>query len=182
MSKFYLLLWLKWIFRVTVCSVVLASIFSFVVTGFIYVHQGMQTLDKEVYIALFNIFKFWFSILWNFTILVALFRSLKYIFNACHDGYKLLLNTCVKNENSEVIDFVGYGDLIKVWRKWLMLIIWIVGIQMILAVIFFMLFTSMSNIFDWFNIYVLFAFVLVAGYFSFILLSVRCKLVKVKRC
>ena len=142
----------------------------------------MQTLNKEVYTALFDIFKFWFSVLWNFTLLIALFRSLKYIFNTCHDGYKLVLHTCIQRSKSEVIEFVGYGDLIKVWRKWLMLIMWLVGVQMIFAMIFFMLFTSMSAIFDWFNIYILYAFVLVAGYFSFILLSVRCRLVKVKKC
>ena len=139
-------------------------------------------LNQEVLLALFEIFKFWFSVLWNFTILIALFRSLKYIFNTCYGGYKLVLHTCVNKSKSEIIEFVGYGDLLKVWRKWLMLIIWLVGVQMILALVFTMLFTSFDAIFDWFNIYILFAFVLIAGFFSFVLLSVRCKLVKVQKC
>jgi hypothetical protein len=146
------------------------------------VSQGVQTLNQEVYSALFDIFKFWFGVLWNFTILIALFRSLKYIFNSCYSGYKLILHTCQNKNNAEVIEYVGYGDLFKVWRRWLMLIIWLVGVQMILALIFTMLFTSFDAIFDWFNTFVLYAFILIAGYLSFILLSVRCKLVKVKKC
>ena len=182
MKGFYLALWLRWFFRITICSVVLASVLAVFVTAFIYINQGMQTLNNEVYIALFDVFKFWFSVLWNFTILIALFRSLKYIFNICYSGYKLTLQTCQDRSTSEVIEFVGYGDLRKVWRKWLMLIIWLVGVQMILALVFTMFFTSFNAIFEWFNIYVLYTFVVVAGYFSFVLLSVRCKKVKVKKC
>ena len=182
MKGFYFALWLRWAFRITICSVALASVLAGFVTVFIYINQGMQTLNNEIYIALFDVFKFWFSVLWNFTILIALFRSLKYIFNVCYDGYKLVLHTCIKKSKSEIIEFVGYGNLFKVWRKWLMLIIWLVGVQMIFMLVFTMLFTSSNAIFDWFNIYVLYTFVLVAGYFSFVLLSVRCKLVKVKKC
>ena len=168
--------------RITVCSLVLASLSSLLVTAFIYMNQGMQTLNQEMYKALFDVFKFWFSVLWNFTILIALFRSLKYIFNSCYGGYKLVLQTCIKKSESQIIEPVGYGDLLKVWRKWLMLIIWLVGVEMIMAVLFTMFFTSFNAIFDWFNIYVLYTFILVSGYFSFVLLSVRCRLVKVKKC
>ena len=182
MKGFYFALWLRWAFRITICSLALALVLATFVTAFIYMSQGMQTLNSEVYVALFDVFIFWFSIAWNFTILIALFRSLKYIFNACYSGYKLVLHTCQNRSNSEVIEFVGYGDLFKVWRKWLMLIIWLVGVQMIVAVLFTMFFTSFNAIFDWFNIYVLYVFILVSGYFSFVLLSARCKLVKVKKC
>jgi len=168
--------------RITLCSLALATVFSALVTAFIYINQGMQTLNKDVYLALFEIFKFWLRVLWNITILIALFRSLKYIFNTCYDGYKLVLYTCFKKSNSEIIESVSYSDLLKVWRKWLMLLIWLVGVEMILALVYTTLFTSYHAIFDWFNIYLLYAFVLVAGYISFILLSVRCKLVKVKKC
>jgi len=182
LSRFYFLLWLKWAIRITLCSLALAAVSSALVTTFIYVNQGMQTLGQDVYVALFEIFQFWLRVLWNVTILIALFRSLKYIFNTCYDGYKLVLHTCVKKSNSEIIESVAYSDLRKVWRKWLMLLIWLVGVEMILALVYTTLFTSYGAIFDWFNIYLLYAFVLVAGYLSFILLSVRCKLVKVKKC
>ena len=92
------------------------------------------------------------------------------------------LNRCMKKEKSETIDVVGYGDIKAVWRKWLMLMIWLVGAQMIIALVFTKLFTSYEAIFDWFSIYVLYAFILLAGYISFILLSSRCRLVAIKRC
>ena len=92
------------------------------------------------------------------------------------------LLTCTKIQESSYIESVGYGDIVRVWRKWLMLIIWMVGVEMIIAVVLNKLFTSDSAVFDWFNIYLLYAFVLVSGYISFILLTSRCKLVKVKKC
>ena len=182
MSRFYFLLWLKWALRLTLCSIAFASIFSIVVTILIYISQGMPTHSSEVYSALVQVFVFWFVILWNFTLLIALFRSLKYIFNSCHSGYKLQLLSCPKEGESVVLDFIGYGDLVKVWRKWFMLIIWLVGAQMIVELIFTELFTSYSGIFEWFNIYILYAFVLVAGYFSFMLFGSRCKRVKIVKC
>jgi len=181
-SKFYFLLWLKWAIRLTLCSIAFASILSVAVTLFTYVSQGMPTHSSEIWTALVQVFIFWFVVLWNFTLLVALFRSLKYVFNSCHSGHKLQLLSCMKEGKSEVIDSIGYGDLLKVWRKWFMLIIWLVGTQMIFALIFTKLFSSYNGIFEWFNIYVLYAFVLVAGYFSFILLGSRCKNVKIVKC
>lgn len=179
MSKFYLFLWLKWALRVTLCSVVIAIVLSMFITLYLYVNQGMPSVNDEIVSALLQIFKFWFSIVWSMTLLLALFRSLKYIFNSCLNGYELKLLSCDKKE---IIENIGYGDLVKVWRKWFMLIIWIVAAQMILAIIFTYIFTSYSGIFDWFNIYFLFIEVLIAGYFSFILLGGKCKQVKVVKC
>lgn len=182
MSRFYLLVWLSWAVRLTLCSIAFASILSVVVTVFIYISQGMPTHSSEVQSALVQVFIFWFVVLWNFTLLIALFRSLKYVFNSCHGGYKLQLLSCPKEGKSEVLEAIGYGDLLKVWRKWFMLIIWLVGAQMIIALIFTKLFSSYDGIFEWFNIYVLYAFVLVGGYFSFMLLGGRCKRVKIVKC
>lgn len=179
MSRFYFLLWLHWVIRLTLCSVLLACGISFIVTIFIYFSQGMPPLDGEIFIALFKIFKFWFQIFWSLTLLIALFRSLKYIFNTPHAGYELKLMAC---EKDEVLEDIGYGDLVKVWRKWFMLLIWLSGAIMILALACTYLFTSFSGVFEWFNIYWLFGFILVAGYFSFILLGARCKKVKVVKC
>jgi hypothetical protein len=181
-SRFYFSLWLKWILRLTLCSVALASVFSALLTAFVYANQGAQTLGSAVWMALFDIFKFWFAIFWSLALLVALFRSLKFVFNSCANGYKLVLQTCANEEKSETIEVVGYGDLIKVWRKWFMGIIWLVGVQMILALIFTTFFTSYSAVFDWFGIHVLYVFVLIAGYFSFASLSGRCKLTRVRKC
>lgn len=182
MSRFYLLLWLKWSLRLSISSTLGAILLSFLVTLFIYFKQGMQTLNDETYSALFLVFKFWFPLFWSITLLVSLFRSLKYIFNTCYNGYELTLLECHKESKSEKIELIGYGDLVKVWRRWLMLLIWLVGAQMIIALILTKLFASFDSVFEWFNIYVLYSFLLLSGYISFVLLSSRCKKVKVKKC
>jgi hypothetical protein len=179
MSKFYLLLWLSWAARVSFCTLFFASFLAAFITFFIYANQGFATLSSEVLSALFEIARFWFSIAWSLTLLLALFRSVKYIFNTCIAGYKLQLYSC---DGKEVIEHVGYGDLMKVWRKWFMLIIWMSAAQMILALAFTYMFSEYESVFDWFNIYWLFGFILLSGYFSFGVLANRCKRVKIKQC
>ena len=179
MNKFYFFLWLRWAVRLTICSTLLASLLSIMVTSFTYINQGMSTLSSEVFTALIDVFRFWFPILWSFTLLLSLFRGLKYIFNSCIYGYELNLFTC---DLKETIEDIGYGDLVQVWRKWFMLIIWLVGSLMILSLVYTYLFTSYKGVFEWFDIYWLFSFILVSGYFSFIFMAAKCKKVKVVKC
>lgn len=179
MTKFYFFLWLRWSTRLILCSVAFASVFSILITLVIYASQGMSTIDAQVKAALFEIFLFWFALLLNATLLLALFRGMKYIFNRCISGYKLTLLCCNAKEELSVI---GYGDLLRVWRKWFMLLIWLVGSLMIIALVFTYLFSSYSGVFEWFNIYWLYVFILASGYLSFIFMSARCKRVKVVRC
>ncbi len=173
------MLWSVWAIRVTICSVVLAFTASSVVTFFIYILKSKTAVDIRVMGALFEIFKFWFVLIWNLTVLIALFRSLKYIFNICIDGYMFKLLTC---SLKDFIVEIGYGDLVKVFRKQLFLLIWLVGALMIIALIITNIFGDYKNLFDWFNIYWLYAFLMIAGYFSFIILGSRCKKVKIIRC
>ena len=182
MSRFYFILWLKWAFRTTLSAVGMALILSFLITLFIYINHDMRSLNSDVFAALMSIFKFWFLLSWSITILIAIFRSLKYIFNSCSGGYKMLLFSCENEKQSELIEIIGYGDLVKVWRRWIMLLIWIVGIFMVVVTVFFKLFGSFESIFDWFNIYILYTFILIAGYFSFIILSSKCKKIRIKKC
>lgn len=179
MAKFYLLVWIKWVLRLTVCTLVLATILASIITFALYIKQGMPTLNDEVFLALGDLFMFWLPITLSIALLIALFRSIKFIFNRCHNGYKFELLTC---NGKEKIEYIGYGDLVKVWRRWLMIIIWLTGAQMIVALIFTNLFTSYGGVFEWFNIYWLFGFLLVSGYLSFILLGSRCKKVRVAVC
>ncbi len=179
MSRFYLFLWLRWALYLTVYSLSLAAFFSFLVTTFTYVSRDLPEITHKITAALLDIFKFWFPLFWSFTILIALFRGLKQIFNSCINGFKLQLLTC---DSNEVIENIGYGDLIKVWRKWLMLLIWLVGSIMIFALIYTNLFTSYSGLFEWFYLYWLFGFILLGGYFSFVVMSSRCKKVKIVSC
>ena len=182
MSKFYLHIWLSWALRLTLSSLTLALLLSVGITFFLFVKQGFPLLSKEVIQALLSIVIFWFAPLWGITLLYSLFRGIKYIFNICKEGYKLELLSCPKEGRVETIEIVGYGDLIKVWRKWLMLIIWLVGAQMIIAMALNYLLSSSSLSLDWFNIYLLYGFILLAGYFSFMILSVRCKRVRLVKC
>ncbi len=179
MSKFYFFLWLRWSLRVSLCSIIMAVLFSSFITLYLYIKQGSPPLNEDILNALFQVIKFWFPITWSGTLLLALFRSLKYIFNTPIYAYKLQLRSC---DNKEILNEIGYGDLVKVWRKWFMLIIWIVGVEMVISLIFTYTFTSYKGVFEWFDIYFLFLFILIAGYLSFILLSNRCKRVKVVRC
>jgi len=179
MTKFYFLLWLRWAARVVTCSVLLAYFITIIITASIYFMGSMPSVDSQIFSALRDILDFWFPIVWSFTLLLALFRAIKYIFNTCINGYQLNLLTC---RDSEVIEIIGYGDLVKVWRRWIMLNIWLVGGEMIIAVIFTSFFTNFEGVFDWFSIYWLGGFILASGYISFILLGSRCKQVRVVKC
>lgn len=184
--KFYFLLWLQWAVKLSLYTTILAAVIAVLITLGLYIDQGMKALNKEVYLALFAIFKFWFALSWGISLLIMLFRSLKFIFNQCISGYKFELLTCSKEDEKEkkpeAIKNIGYGDLVKVWRKWLMLIIWIVAAEMIFALVSMKFLSSYENVFDWFNIYLLYIFILIAGYLSFIVLSMKCKKVRIVRC
>ena len=182
MSRFYIKLWFFWAIRVTIESLLFGALLAGVATLVVYLTWGDAPLDEEVLKALLNLFKFWFIILWNLSLLVALFRSVKGIFNHCHSGYKMELLSCPKNSQSEVLQVVGYGDLVKVWRKWFLLLIWLVASEMVIALAFTLLFTSYNGLFEWFNIYVLYSFILIGGYFSFMVLGSRCKQVRIRKC
>ena len=179
MFKFYILLWAGWAVRLTFFSVFWASLFSVFVTAFLYVSRGSISLSTEVIDALLEIFRFAFPIIWSITILVALFRSLKFLFNRCIAGYELKLLSC---DAKAYIEPIGYGDLLKVWRRWLFVIIWISATQMLLATAILYFIDSNLVISDWFNIYLLYGFVMISGYFSFIVLAGRCKSIKVLQC
>jgi len=181
-SRFYLRVWFFWALRLTFCSLGLALLLATFITLFIYINEGMVPLEDEVIDALWSLERFWFMIMWSFTILVALFRSLKYIFGVCYQGYKFELLSCPHEGRVEVIQKIAYGDLIRVWRKWFMLLIWLVGAMMIFALSATYLFSEEGALFAWFDIYTLFISLLIAGYFSFIFISSRCKKVRLKRC
>lgn len=182
MRKFYFLIWLTWFTRLTLCSIFFASISSFFVTTFVYLQQGLPKISSEVFSALYTIFEFWFALFWSLGVLIALFRGLKYIFNKCRGAHMLVLFTCSKKEPSELIEVVGYGDLIKVWRKWFLLMVWLVAAQMIIVTLFSRVISSGESLFAWFTIYNLYIFIAIAGYFSFIILSTKCKQVRIKKC
>lgn len=180
-SRFYLYIWLEWALRLTFSSLFFALLLAVLISFSLYLWQGMLPFTQELQKALFDITKFWFFMLWNLTLLLFLFRTLKSVFNNCKNGYKLQLHSCPKENDSHVIHEIGYGDLLGVWRKWFMLLIWLVAGEMIVTLGLSYIF-SYESIFDWFNIYILYSFILFAGYFSFMILSTRCKRVKLVKC
>lgn len=167
MNKFYFYLWLNWATKLSVNTLLVTLLITAILTLITYIKLGFVTLDVKSTQALFDIYKFYFSIVFSITLLFMLFRSIKYVFNKCIYRYELKLLSC---NQQDIIEEIGYGDLVKVWRKWFMLLIWLVAICMIVTV------------FNFFNIYAMFLFILLSGYFSFIILISRCKKVKVVRC
>jgi hypothetical protein len=180
--KFYFLLWLKWASRLSFFSLFYTTIIAGVITLFIYVKGGMQVLNKELLEALFSVFSFSFMLVFGLSLLLSLFLGLKYIFNDCYDGYSFELLSCLSETKVEKIDLIGYGDLLKVWRKWFMLLIWLVGAQMVFAVILSKIITLSGSLISWFSIYYIYGAILVAGYFSFIILAAKCKRVRIVKC
>jgi len=178
-SRFYLFIWFRWVIRVVFCSVFLAAVLTSLLSIFLYFYYGATTLQNEVYNALLDIFGFYFSIFWSFTLLVALFRSLKYIYNTRCCGYEFRLYGC---QDREFIEKIRYSNLIKVWRKWFSVLIWIVSSIVVVSIIIGKILFGFAELFEWFNIYWLGGFTAVGGYFSFIFLPLRCKQTKVVKC
>jgi len=179
MYKFFLQLWLRWAFAIILFSTLFASFISFIITIFLYLTNGISGLNSEIISGLKDIYLFFFPISFSLSILISLFLSTKYIFNRCYNKYKLELLTC---SNKEVIKVIGYGDLIKVWRKLFSTMVWFTSIILIISLVFTTIFTSYTTLFEWFNIYFLLSFILLSGYISLIILSSRCKNVKISKC
>jgi len=182
MIKFYFSLWFSWLIRVISCTLFIAGCLATVITLFVYAKQGFILIDKDILQALIAVWKFWFAISLNLALLFALFRSIKYLFNRCHSGFTLKLKTCFKERSSEFIEIIGYGDLVKVWRKWFMTLIWLVGALMVVALVCTYIFTQYHSLFDWFNITMLYIFIAIGAYLSFILIVARCKKIGVVKC
>jgi len=179
MRKFWLLLWFDWVVFVTVSSLFFASIIDFILTLSIYILKDMPTLESETLNALGAIWMFWFSILWSGTLLLSIFLSMKRFFNKCYDGYKLQLLTC---KDFEVIDIVLLGDIVKVWRKWLMVLIWAIATEILFVSVVRYFLGLGLEFWVWFNMGWLYLFILLAALSSLPLMAVRCKRVRLRTC
>lgn len=184
MARFYALVWIFWLLRLVFCTLFIAAVLATVTAALLYISKGFTPIDSATSAALIAIWKFWFGIFVNLSLLLALFRSLKYIFNQPHAGYMFVLKVCSKESSKadEYLENVGYGDLVKVWRKWFMLLIWLVGAMILFFAVGNYLLRDTTALFSWLDIYLLYAFIAVAGYFSFVLLAFRCKNIKVVSC
>lgn len=179
MRSFYFRLWFGWVVRVSLESLAFGAVMAFVIVLTIYVNKGMPLLKKEVLEALWDIFIFWFPVTWSAALLLSLFRSLKYLFNRCKGDYRLQLLAC---DEKEEIDPVGYGDMKRVWRRWLMLLIWSDAILILLLALVMRFFFGVEQLFSWLNIYMLYGTILLGGYISLPIWIAHCKKTRIVRC
>lgn len=177
-----MVLWLEWMKRMLFLTFIIsASIALFILVG-LYIKQGLPKLSFEILSALLDIFMFWFLLVINFVIPIALFISTKFLFNKPVNGFTLKLLTCPKDKKRDILEEITYGDIVKVWRKFFFLLIWMSAIFVMIGIVFFYLFTSYKSLFSWFNIYLLYSFILLSGYPSILLLASRCKKIRIVTC
>jgi len=178
MRRFWFGLWTYWIGWSTLWSLLSAALLAGVITAVLYVLKGSPAIEGEVFGALRDIARFWFAIIWSLTLLIALFLVVKRLFYRCIDHKELALEACSGREDLEQ---AGMRDVIKIWRKWLMAIIWASAAQVIIVIAVLYLFGS-SDLLSWFSVYWLYLFLSIAGLLTLPLMEARCKLVKVRRC
>lgn len=182
MLSFYISLWLFWLGRMLVLTPLLGMAFSLCVTLLIYAKEGFAPLSSEVLLALFDIFGFWFVLLVNLALLLALFINTKHLFNRCYSGFSLKLLSCSKDADPEVIYEIGYGDLRKVWRKWLLLIVYHSSAFVLLSTLLHYLLYPSDSLLAWFSISILYIYILLAGFFSLFILANYSKNVRIVKC
>ena len=182
MWRFYLGLWLVWVARMLSVSLLLSAFFSLLVTASLYLYKGLPPMEAEVNAALAEIATFWFLLLLNLTLPLALFINLKYLFNHCVNAIALRLRSCSLKNSNEYLDPVEYGDLRKVWRKWFLLIIWISSVMVLFSFLIFYFFVSSGSFFEWLSVYHLYSYILLSGFFALTLFGSRCKSVSLKKC
>lgn len=178
MRKFWFLLWAYWATWLTLFSGGFGALLALLATGTTYLITGAAPLSDEIVVALLDLFRFWFGICWSVALLLGLLLVVKRLFYRCIDHYQLHFLQCPSQ--TEIRD-LKVSDTVKLWRKWLMAIIWAVAAQVVIIVAIEYLIGS-GGLLEWFSIYSLYALVLIAGAITLPLMSLRCKMVRVKRC
>jgi len=179
MGKFSLFLWLFWVKNITLKSFLYGAVFAFVLTIFFYIFYGMPSLSEDILHALYEVFSWSFAFTWSISFLLFLFREFLSVFERCIVGYKLQVLDC---QTKEPLVAIGYGDIVKIWRRWFFVLIWLVASCFILLSVFLYLLGSAQSFREIFSIYLLYVFVMFSGYISFLFLIYRCKKTKVQRC
>jgi len=179
MRKFWFWLWFRWALWVSIFTFVSAGVSDLLLTVVIYLLKGAPDLDSVMIDALFDIWKFWFVIILSVTLLLGIFLSMKRIFNVCYEHHKLQLLTC---KDAQVIDIVLLGDTLKVWRRWLMILIWGISVEVLIVSVVRYIAGFSSGFWEWFSIEWLYLFMLIASLVSMPMLLLRCKRIRVVRC
>ncbi len=180
MNRFFLLLWIFWLAYVVFWSFVLGSLLATVITLFLYIRSGMPEFTDAVVYALLDVGHFLFMITYNIALLIVLFLSIKQLFKRCFDRWRLELIGCL--EYKTVLSDIGYGDLIHIWRRWMMYLVWFSAFFMIVNLIFSKVFGEFHSVFEWFDIYHLYSYIAIGGFFALRQITINSKYVKVKSC
>lgn len=106
---------------------------------------------------------------------MALLSALRVIFYYCTSGFMLGILACGKEELSLL-------KQLALWRRWLFVMIWIVGLFGVMGAVFLKLFIDDSSFFEHFTLLNLYGALIIAGYFSFILMAAKCKKIELRRC
>lgn len=128
---FALRLWLYWLWWMLLYSVAAAAVADGAAVGVIYLLKGAPQLDTSVYGALEAIARVAFVPLWCAALLWAHLMVTRRLFSCCLGGKRLILLTC---KGDERIYPVGLGDVLPIWRRFLMLIVWTVALEAVLVV------------------------------------------------
>lgn len=180
MWRFYFSLWLAWFLYLLLLTLGTTFLLASLVTFYTYVSKGAVVLDAVVIDALYAVFIFWFLLLLNFVLPIALFVSVKKLFNRCVNGFSLKLYACTKQE--EYIEPIGFGDLIKVWRKWLLLIVWGSGAFTLLSFVVNFFLSGFTASFTFFSVYYLYGCIALSSFFAIPFLVRYCTLVGLRKC
>lgn len=179
MVRFYLYLWFLWVLRMLGVTLFMSGFLSLLITTYFFIQKGLPAFESEIISALFEIFIFWFLLLLNLAIPLALFISTKHLFNNCINAISLKLKSC---KDGLFIEDVGHGDGVKVWRKLLFLIVWISAVFVLISFMIFYFFNIEGSFFEFLSVYHLYAFILLSGAFALPLLGSRCKSVSLRLC
>ena len=176
MHKFWFYNWIYWALHLTLFSMMLSTLLSSLITLLHYLSSS-ASLNSDTISALGNIFNFYFAFTWSFSFVLGLLLSVKKLFVRCFDGERFELLSC---DAKQIIEKISLFEQSKLFRKWMIAIIWSVAAQMVFISVLSYLFFNGS--FSWFNHYSLYVMVLISGAVVLPLLSSRCKMIRLKSC
>lgn len=178
MPRFWLGLWGRWSVWLSLFSIIAGAAGAAGVTLGVYVTKGMPGFSDDVLDALNAIGRFSFAFTWSAALLLGMLLSVRRLFGRCIAGYHLVLLGC---DGADEIASPRAADTLKVWRKWLFAVVWIVAAQVIAGVGIAYV-SGAETLMGWFSVFWLYGFVLTAGLATLPLMSLRCKNVKVRPC
>jgi len=176
LNNFYLKLYAYWLFWVSSRSFVVAVFISSFCSLMFYISKGSNSLDADVYKALYEIGLFCFPIAFSFTFIISFLLVFRAVFSYKFKNLQLELYNC----KHELIQKPNLSDVTSLWRKWLLITFWILIVFFVIVLGFsklvFGILPSMSFI-NGVNMYILISII---GGLVFAFGLKRCKKVGIK--